>query len=390
MSFNSSSLLAILTTDSAEEYKCGVQPHLSRDLGVPNFLDKIQAVLAIITSTLAVLLNSLVVLLMYKYPSLRHHSLLLALPVTLIDLAKSILVTPIIFFSGTLLYNPVLCEITGYIHDGTVSLRLLLTGVISLDRAVATFIPRLYRRFHAGMSYSFFMIGLILSLLYVIGGMNDVVECYVYLPALKSCTIFLKCPGCLEYGYIWIGLSLTLGVILPAILFLLMFCKTRKQQEGSGLKDLKHTNCIMALLLVSISLSLPSTVLYLYQVNAGMASSAVYILQVIIGYPLCYLIPVIDGLALLCHKEIRAKAKHFFSRFQRHGGRDSAGQANPASEGRSGGDVAETSFSAQTRSREAERDLSAERVRVIMWHATPHTRLSPVPEVSEEGLSDTT
>ena len=400
--FNSSSLLASFTTNSpTEEYRCGVQPSLSEDLGLPPFLDKIQAVLAMLTGITAILVHSLLVLLLYKYPSLRHHSLLLALPLVVTGLVRSVLVTPVVFISGisgAWLSDSVLCEITGYVHDGTTSFRLLLTGVVGVDRVLATFAPRLYRRYQSLAGYCFSVVALVLSVLYVVGGMDAAMGCYTYLPALKSCTIFVECPGCLAYGYSWIGVTLVVGIALPTMLYVFMFCKTRKQStrntgrelegESDTLKSLKHTNKIMMLFLISATLWLPSTFLYLYRVSTWVPSPVVYILQVVIGYPLGYLVPVVDGVALLCHRDIKDRRRHFFSRFTVGKWWVFGGAAT-----RNRGVALIQNQARLDEGGDGEDDAQLDHARrVVTWHSSPfprHTRLSPVAEVSEEGLSDT-
>lgn len=401
--FNSSSLLASSTTSPAEEeeeFKCGVHPSFSEDLGLPPFLDRIQASLALLTGSVAVLLHSLLLLLLYKYPSLRHHSLLLALPLVVTGLAKSVLVTPVVFvsgMSGAWLSDSVLCEITGYVYDGTTSFRLLLTGVVGVDRTLATFAPRrLYRRYRALIGYCLSVLALVVSVLYVVGGMDAAMGCYAYLPALKLCSVSVKCPGCLAYGYAWMGVAFAVGIALPAVLYAFVFCKTRKQSTGSeeleqegessALKSLKHTNNITVLFLVSASLWLPSTLLYLYQANSLAPSPVVYILQVVIGYPLSSLIPVMDGVALLCHRDVRDKRRHFFSQF-------SVGKwcvlCSPARRGRR---LALIQNQARLDDSEDGGDPQVDHTRhVVTWHSSPfprRTRLSPVVEVSEERLSD--
>lgn len=328
---------AVSTTGYLDQFQCGIPPFLSAYLNVPHSLDEAQAILAMAVSPVAVLLNSLVLILIAKYPSLHHNALLLAIPVVIINLAKCLFVTPLIFYSGivgTWVFGIILCKIIGYVHDVTNSLRLLFTGIICFDRMAANFFPGYYKRCQGGMNYvlsNLSIIALISSLDAAVISM--IRDCYMYIPGLKTCSAYVGCPNCVAYGYSWLAITLVVGIVLPAFFFLLIFCKMRKlsgsaqdeeaaaQQETSNndeaehYKDLKKTNIVMVLLLGSVCLSLPSIGLHLFEVNTAKLSPGLYMSQILFGYPLSYLIPVFDAIVVLWHRDVRKKAAEFFSQF---------------------------------------------------------------------------
>ncbi len=308
-------------------YNCAlssvIPPPITTTLGVPDILNKLQAGIVLLMGTLSLLLGISLLYLVVKYPSLRRYSLLFAIQVVLAGVMSSVVTAPAIFVSemaGSWVFGSVMCNIVGFIQDGTASLRIFLTAASSFNFTMAVFSPSLFKRHRFVLCVSLSLLAWMLSLLRVLGSASSAFDCYAYVPELRLCTAYYRrcSSACSTYGLVWL-VVLSCTIAASALLYGLVFIKewktsflmqrrettSEQQEEHSG--GQKHV-VNFALFLLFFSVSFGSIVAFFphsAQVILGRPNSFLFLVQGFVASPVYYSTLALDAIAVLSHKDVR-------------------------------------------------------------------------------------
>lgn len=210
---------------------CAVVPfQLSTNPSV-QALSKLQASIIILAFLMTLALSVFVWYLIMKC-SFHFSMRAVAIHAVIIGLTKSITIAPFLFISAVLgkwVLGDESCSLFGVLYDGYTSARILLGALICVDRFLLLFSPGIYERFARRVSvYSSVGIWL-LYIPYVALVLKFLRSCYTYQPALKICVVSNNgCLKCELYGYIFFGFFIVIGVVLPAFVVFIMFCKHKR------------------------------------------------------------------------------------------------------------------------------------------------------------------
>jgi hypothetical protein len=261
----------------------------------------------------------------------------LALQLIVAHLIFSVTVLPFMFVTAILRewrLGLIMCQLLGSINDTVITSRYLLTFVLTMDRVIAVFCPFLHSRHGGKLSICNSVIAWILSLARSITSLEGVLSCTKYLPVFKMCSGVPVCSEiCRIHVLFFSGMLATFGVIIPFLLYIVLFCKAKiiryrftntiQTQQGSssscsshgGLEPTQSTSrksshratCTFVILTaVIIGCALPPYILYTVQNNIpGPSPPALTILQIIVGRTLVHCLTVADPIVILRNRDVR-------------------------------------------------------------------------------------
>lgn len=202
-------------------------------LTVHSVLDTMQALLILVSVIFSLVLNIIVGYLVYNSSCYRlpFPVRVAALNIVVIGLFYIVSVIPSMFVSAVTMKRTVAitgCEFFGVMHDGLTALRILLSTVICTDRLFLSLAPDVYNH---GISFSLTVVLWGIYFVYVVVA-TKFHGCFSYEPALKTCTAYGGCSECEVSNWIFFGVFLVSGILLPAISFPIVFCKCKKSVES--------------------------------------------------------------------------------------------------------------------------------------------------------------
>jgi uncharacterized membrane protein YciS (DUF1049 family) len=313
-------------------FRCGLPPFFPPALGIHDSINKIQATIAILTATVGLPLNIYLFIIILKYKSLHQRSLFLSLQIIAIEIVYHAVVPATILTSGitgTWIFGEVFCNITGMIHDAFAMFRFSMTLVLTVDRFIYIFQPFFYSKHGGKLAWLLSSCMWFLSLVRVIVPLYGVLDCYSYIPTFKTCTAFSGCSKPCEY---FVAVSITFiistGVIIPMILYAIIFIKVRqvtrqhennlRQHENNSenanrafrrLQQRKKILITVFLLMVSIAGgTAPAFTLYIISLFYRVANATIFIVNMLIGRTFFNLIPVFDAIAFTRHGDVKHKS----------------------------------------------------------------------------------
>ena len=216
-------------------------------LSIPDAINQIQAVIAVVTAIIALPLNFYLLIIILNFKTLRRQrSLKLSLQIIVVEIVYH-LVIPITIFtsgiSGRWLYGEVICNITGMIHDAFAMFRFSMTLVLTIDRFLYIFGPFIYAKHGGVVAWSLSCLMWILSLVRVIVPLYGILDCYAYIPTFKTCTVFSGCSRpCEIFAAVSISFIVFTGVVLSSILYAIIFIKVKHIT-----KEYLNNNSVMSL-----------------------------------------------------------------------------------------------------------------------------------------------
>ena len=213
-------------------FPCDLPPYFPPSLNIHPAISYVQVAIALIMGFTGFFLSLFVLFMIIKYKRLHQRMMYLAAQVVAVDLLYTFTIPPVIFTSGvagTWLLGTAACNILGMIHDGFVMFRFLMTLILTLDRFVSVFWPF----FH--LKQSTFPLCVLISMVYfisiarVIIPLQGMLDCYLYVHTLKTCTVFSGCSdSCFWLVVTHSIIVLLFGMLLPLLLNAILFCKSNQ------------------------------------------------------------------------------------------------------------------------------------------------------------------
>lgn len=311
-------------------FRCNLPPSFPPFLGIHDAINKIQATIAITTAIIGLPLNIYLFIIILKYKSLHQRSLFLSLQIIAIEIVYHAVVPATILTSGikgTWIFGEVFCNMTGMIHDAFAMVRFSMMLVLTVDRFIYIFGPFFYSKHGGKVAWLLSSSMWILSLVRVITPLYGVLNCYTYIPTFKTCTAFAGCSKPCEY---FVAVSITFivstGVIIPMILYIIIFIKVKQitrqhavsqnnsenvrrniQQAFVRLQRRKKILITMFFLTISIAGgTTPAFTLYIISLFYRVPNATIFIVNMLVGRTFFNLIPVFDAIAFTRHGDIRA------------------------------------------------------------------------------------
>ena len=311
-------------------FHCNIPPVLQ---GIPSYVNYLQGAIILCVAALSFALNGFTIFLILRHKILHHRTFYLALHTCIINLVFTAIIhiTSIISaFSGGWLLGDITCQIVGFFHDTLVSARFLFALVLAADRLMTVFLPFWYRR-HGGKTALGMLTALwIWSLFRGILPLEGVLNCYAYIPTIKSCSIAFSCSDqCYKFGIFAITFLHTMSNLFPFFLYIVLFRKGRQiQKQLLGVRQMSERIwyqhnwraivTFLLLFIVLIGCGLPPLILFLaFQIElavVGRPSVAITVLQLFIGRILFLSLSAIDPIVILRNRDVREVLKRTIQR----------------------------------------------------------------------------
>lgn len=328
--------------DSMTMFRCGLPPFFPPTLGIHDAINKVQASIAIVTALVGLPLNIYLLIIILKYKSLHQRSLFLSLQIIVIEILYHAVVPATILTSGiqgTWVFGEIFCNITGMIHDAFAILRFSMMFVLTMDRFIYIFGPFFYPRYGGQVAFTLSALMWIVSLVRIIVPLYGILDCYAYIPAFKTCTVFSGCSApCKTFAAVSVAFIVFTGVILPLGLYIIIFVKVKKitkqhamishnnlenvrrnTQQALIRQQRKKVLITMVLLIVSIvGGTTPAFTLYIVSLFSLELNPSLFIVNMLIGRTFFNLIPVFDAIAFTRHGDIRETSTSVFKTLRRH------------------------------------------------------------------------
>lgn len=314
---------------SGPMFRCNLPPFFPPSLGIHDSINKIQATIAILTAIIGLPLNIYLFVIILKFKSLHQRSLFLSLQIIAIEIVYHAVVPMTILTSGitgTWEFGEVFCNITGMIHDAFAMFRFSMTLVLTVDRFIYIFWPHFYSNHGGKIAWLLSGCMWVMSLVRIVVPLYGILDCYTYIPTFKTCTVFSGCSKPCEYfAAASIAFIVTTGVIIPLILYIIIFSKVRqvtKQHNKVNQNDLEKKSKIqqaferlqrqkkilitMFLLMVSIvGGTTPAFTLYIISLFYRVVNITIFIVNMLVGRTFFNLIPVFDAITFTRLENIR-------------------------------------------------------------------------------------
>ena len=332
---------------------------------IPDFVHPavvyVQATVALIFSFIGISMNGFVVFLVIRYRALHKMAFFLALQLIVTHLVFSCTVPPVIFATALLRewrLGTVMCQILGSIHDLAITIRYLLTFVLTADRFVSVFCPFFYLQNGGKVAICNSVIMWIIAIVRVVTSLKGVLNCTQFVPTFNICSAapFCSVDICRFHIFFFSTLLVSFGVIIPFALYVALFSKVmlikyhirrslpRRQKHcqvaplsNSNTDDLKvkpdlcinnkkelykntssfgsqhnyrTTVTFVILTAVIVGCALPPYVLYVVSnVQSDNPSPIVTILLIIVGRTLIFSLAAVDPIIVMRNRDVQEVLK---------------------------------------------------------------------------------
>ncbi len=198
------------------------------DIGVRVFLSIYNALLVI----LGLFLNTLVLLMIYKFQSLRTISFAIAGQISATNLVLTLIrVFPNVVnqIAGKWVFGFSLCAINGFVAATLAVVRMFLMFTFSVDKFAAVYLPFSYPKFSPKIVTFLCVLAWSSSFLVNLIGVLPMMDCYIYSEPLVLCLVSPTCSrNCYYYYYFTLTFAFILPVAIPTLLITLLFLKGKK------------------------------------------------------------------------------------------------------------------------------------------------------------------
>ena len=312
-----------LCSNLTEEEDCGSNfiPHVSF---------KVFQVIVLLAITLASIgLNSIVLIVAVARKNLHTRDFILPLQIMCTNLLFSVAVFPLTILTagvGSWILGDGVCDFVGIVNSVYISSRLLFSLVASLDRIFSVFLLFCYNRNGVCVSLIMSAIAWLVILIYSILPVKDIFDYYEYMPLLNSCI-----PDQVDsflYERFFVSVITFLGVGLPFVLNVVLFCKARKMalqvlpSTGTSEEDYqelisnrkRELRAIITVLLLfgGLCLNMPVNIAIVIFFASGNHGPVLALIIRCFAIPLYFLLLVFDPLIILRNKEFRSEARKLF------------------------------------------------------------------------------
>ena len=311
-------------------FRCNQPSSFPPALGIHDSINQVQATIATATALVGLPMNIYLTIIILRYKTLHQRALFLSLQITIIEIVYHAVVPTTILTSGimgTWVFGEFFCNVTGMIHDAFAMVRFSMTFVLTVDRFIYIFGPFFYSKYGGRVAWILSGLMWILSLLRICIPLYGLLDCYTYIPTFKTCTVFAGCSRSCEYfAAVSIGFIVISGVILPLILYVIIFVKVKQilkqhttvsqnnsenvrrniQQAFVKLQQRKKILITMFWLLVSIvGGTTPAFSLYIISLFYRVIDRRIFIINMLVGRTFFNCIPIFDAIAFTRHGDVR-------------------------------------------------------------------------------------
>ncbi len=207
-------------------------------LTTPPAVNYIQACVALLLGVTGFLTNLLILVLIGRYKRLHQRLMYLGLHIVVIDLVYTLTIPPVIFTSGVVgewLLGDAMCNVLGVVHDFFAMFRFAMTLVLAVDRFTSVFWPFFYELHSVYLIMALVIGTYVVSVLRVLLPLDGVFSCFEYIPTFKTCTAYSGCSEkCFWLVVVNVVTIIIFGVILPLVLYIVLFCKTKAIKRKLG------------------------------------------------------------------------------------------------------------------------------------------------------------
>ncbi len=186
--------------------------------------------------TLGISLNGLIVMLVSVNKKLRNTSFGIAVQISLVNIPLTLVRCPLLLVNqvaGGWIFNSSFCVLTVFLIYVFNSVRTLLVFVFAVDRFTTVFMPFRYPKHHRVITSSLCILAWLVSILAWSIGLLPTMKCYVFSEPLQFCVLSPTCsPACTAFYYACLIALVILPIVIPAELFLAMYCKRRRIRQG--------------------------------------------------------------------------------------------------------------------------------------------------------------
>ena len=327
-------------------YDCGIAPTFPSFLQIPDAVNITQAFIAVLAAAIGLPLNIFLLVVIIKYAELHQRSLFLSLQIIIIEILYHLTIPLTILVStiyGHWIFGNVVCNISGMIHDAFAMFRFTMTFVLTVDRFISVFKPFFYNRHGGLVSWTLSAVMWLVTLIRVVLPLTGILDCFIYIPTFKTCTVFPGCSDSCKYFAAWsIGLIVLTGVVLPLILYAIIFYIIRKitryhvsvqasvrkgQRRQSEVinETMKYRNVVnsrkkfvtASILLTSIIGTTPAFTLYMATIFYQQPNRVLFIVNMLVGRTSFNIIPVFDSIAFFRHQDIMRISSKLFKVMKR-------------------------------------------------------------------------
>ena len=315
-------------------FRCDIPPIL---YGIPSYVNYLQGTIILCIAILSFAFNGFTIFLILRNKILRQRAFFLALHICIINLAYTAvihIISIISAFAGGWLLGDIACQIVGFFHDTLVSARYIVALILAADRLMTVFLPFWYKRHGGKTALGMLMVLWSWSLFRGILPLKGILDCYVYIPTFKSCSIAFSCSHqCYQFGIFAVTFIYTVSTFFPFFLYFILFRKGRQiQSQLSGFGSISERQrfqhnwrAIVTFLILFIALigcSLPPLVIFLvFQIELGIVgrpSVTTTVLQLMVGRLMFLSLSAIDPIVILRNGDVREVLKRTIRHIRHH------------------------------------------------------------------------
>ncbi len=235
--------------------------------------------------------------------------------------AISLLTIAVVLFPGLVniaagdwVFGAYSCSILGFVEHTLRSARRSLMVALALDRFLLVFFPFKYPKYHVKAVLLLVGVAWVGTILFRIVGLPGILDCYTLASANIFCTYVARCsPSCAIFGYTDFVLIHAPFYILPTILYLAMYIKSKKIASSSSvpansLSSSPAHATFFLLFVTSCACYLPNiaSILVLQIVVAIQGYSPLLGIMLFTLSHSVFLLVVVDAIVLFRNRDIKA------------------------------------------------------------------------------------
>ena len=199
---------------------------------ITNALRYSQIVYFLATLPLSVFMNTLVIVLVAKFKTLKTVTFYLALQVIVVDLLNAIILFPSATVNAIARRNIFadLCSFLGFAIFFLRSLRTIIMTVLVIDRFCSVFMPYSYPKYRVKTTVTLSLVAWITTLVLSLIPTTLLLDCYGFQQFTWACTPTAGCKyqkACLLFDSITVIL-LQLSNFVALLLYFILYCKARR------------------------------------------------------------------------------------------------------------------------------------------------------------------
>ena len=280
----------------------------------------------------AIILNSSAIFLTLRFKHLRQTTFILALQVIIVNLATTLLATPISIINaqaGDWILGAAFCNISGAALNFLYQMRSWLMFTLVCDRFCTIFFPLRYPKLRPTVVIPLYVGTVLIAVVNVITPLA--LDCMTFERIAWICYIENGCnnaENCYRYRLISVAVATVIGSYVPMAMYIIIFIKARKirnQTAPSGLaeteemaerrKQERRANTTYFLLFLSLfGVTFVPILLYLLTPASQEKRADTQISEVVtIGFALFRwiydLLPIVDPISLMRNANVRKALK---------------------------------------------------------------------------------